>query len=157
MKKFLVISDMHIPVRMANLPDEVLDYLKDYDGVIGLGDYVDLDTVILLEKLSKEFYGVHGNMDYPDVKEHLPFSKMLLIEGVTIGMCHGWGAPWDLKERLLKLFKEKPKVILFGHTHEPEDTMKAGVRFLNPGSLAEGSYGVLIIDGGEVKFELKKL
>ncbi|AIY87245.1 MULTISPECIES: metallophosphoesterase family protein [unclassified Thermotoga] len=157
MKRFLLISDSHVPVRMASLPDEILNSLKEYDGVIGLGDYVDLDTVILLEKFSKEFYGVYGNMDYPDVKEHLPFSKVLLVEGVTIGMCHGWGAPWDLKDRLLKVFNEKPQVILFGHTHEPEDTVKSGVRFLNPGSLAEGSYAVLELDGGEVRFELKTL
>ena len=157
MKRFLVISDSHVPVRMSGLPDEIVNALKEYDGVIGLGDYVDLDTVILLEKLSREFYGVHGNMDYPDVKEHLSFSKELLMESVTIGMCHGWGAPWNLKERLLRVFNEKPKVILFGHTHEPEDTTKAGVRFLNPGSLAEGSYAVLTLDGGEVRFELKRL
>jgi len=155
MKRYLLVSDLHVPTRLSEIPEDFLKSLKDFDGVIGLGDYVDLDTVILLEKFSKDFTGVHGNMDYPDVKEKLPFSKVLVIEGVTFGLCHGWGAPWDVKERILRTFSEKPQVILFGHTHVPEDVTFSGVRFINPGSFAEGSYALLTIDGGEVRFELR--
>jgi len=158
MKRYLVISDTHIPTRQDEIPAIVFEELENCDGIIALGDFVDIDTVMILKKSTKNFYGVHGNMDFPDVKDYLPFSTLLQIEGVALGLCHGWGAPWGIKKRILSHFKEKPDIILFGHTHEFEDSIENGVRFLNPGAATKrGTFGILTIDGRNVKFELKKI
>lgn len=158
MKRYLVMSDTHIPTRQEELPDIIFKELENCEGVIALGDFVDIDTVMILKKTAKNFYGVHGNMDFPDVKDYLPFSTLLQIEGVTLGLCHGWGAPWGIRKRILSHFKEKPDIILFGHTHEFEDSVENGVRFLNPGTATKGgTFGILIVDGRNVKFDLKKI
>ena len=72
MKRFLVISDTHVPIYQRDVPGVIYDIARSVDGVLALGDFVDLDTVLALEAVSKVFHGVHGNMDQIDVKEYLP-------------------------------------------------------------------------------------
>ncbi len=142
--KILVVSDLHIPTKLPDFPEELVHLLGSYDCVIGLGDYVNLETVMILKKFSKQFYAVHGNMDYPDVKEHLSSILKLNLAGYLIGLCHGWGSPFGLKERILSLFDPKPNIILYGHTHQADCSTLQSVTFINPGSIAEsGSYAIL--------------
>jgi len=156
MKKFLVVSDLHIPTRNSDVPEIILNLVKEVDGIIGLGDYVSMDVVGLFKGLTV-FHGVHGNMDFPDVKDFLPFNKLMVIENVKVGLCHGWGPPWGIEERILETFDERPDVILFGHTHYSADKTIGGVRYLNPGATEKGgSFGILTLDGGKVVFEIKR-
>lgn len=152
-----MISDTHVPTRNRDLPERVIELMDECDGIIALGDYVSMDVVALLNS-HRVFYGVHGNMDEPDVKSYLPQVKRLHIEGVDLGLCHGWGPPWDIKERILGLFNDKPEVVLFGHTHTPCDVSFKGVRFLNPGAAEPGgTLGLLVIEGGNLKFEIERI
>ncbi len=160
MKRFLVISDTHVPVYQRDIPKAIYELAGEVNGVIALGDFVDLDTVLTLESISKVFYGVHGNMDHVDVKEHLPDSKILVIEGLTIAMTHGWGAPWGIHKRILRKFSFDPDIdlILYGHTHQPFDGEISGKRFLNPGSTTPGgTYAIMEIDGRDLRFEIRHL
>jgi len=159
-KNFLVISDAHVPSYQRDLPSKIYELAKELDGVIATGDFVDLDTVMALEAISKVFHGVYGNMDYIDVKEYLPERKVVRIEGVNIGLIHGWGAPFDIRERIYKRFLdiENLDVIIYGHTHEPFDGMKRNVRFLNPGTVTPGgTYAILTLNGGKVAFQIHRL
>ncbi|AEH50797.1 metallophosphoesterase family protein [Pseudothermotoga thermarum] len=156
--KILLVSDLHIPVRLSSFPEELIEQLPNFDCVIGLGDYVDLDTVLVLKKFSKQFYGVHGNMDYPDVKEYLPATLTINLMGYTIGLCHGWGPPFGLREKILNLFSPKPQIIFYGHTHETDHSKLSGTTFVNPGSLGEsGNYAVVELCKDFVKVEFKRL
>jgi len=160
MKKFLVVSDTHVPVYQKDLPAKIYELTKELDGVIAVGDFVNLDTVLTLETLSKGFHGVHGNMDHIDVKEHLPERKVIRVEGVNIGLIHGFGAPFAIRERIYKKFLdvEDLDVIIYGHTHEPFDGMERNIRFLNPGSATPGgTYAILTLDGGKVIFQIHRL
>lgn len=155
---YLVISDLHVPTRQSEIPGIFLEILDEVDGVIALGDFVNLDTVLFFQQSTRNFFAVHGNMDEYDVKNYLPDRKLVLISGLTVGLCHGWGSPYGIRRRIVELFKEKPQLILYGHTHVPDETSENGILFLNPGSAMKGgSYGLLKIENTEVNFEVKKI
>ena len=153
--RIVVLSDTHIPRYQREIPSVVLKEIENSDGVMALGDFTNLETVLLLERSSKRFFGVHGNMDDYDVKEYLSFKKIVVLEGLTLGLCHGWGAPFDIKERIYDLFSEKPQIILYGHTHTPDFSRFRDVVFINPGtSTRGGSFGILVLKDGKFDFEV---
>ncbi len=152
--RILLLSDLHIPTKLLGIPEKLLNQVSSFDSVIGLGDYVDLETVLTLKKISKQFFAVHGNMDYPDVKEYLPATLKLILGGYTIALCHGWGPPFGIKERILNLFDPRPNIILYGHTHQTDYSTFKDTIFINPGSLAESnSYAILELCDNRVKVE----
>lgn len=156
--KLLLLSDIHIPIYLKSLPKCLVEIAKEVDAVIGLGDYVDLNTVLELRAISKNFYGVHGNMDEIDVKESLPQVLTVHLGSFDVGLCHGWGPPYQIRERILKLFEEKPRVIFYGHTHFIDDSELDGVRFINPGSFGEnGSVAIVEICDHELTVSFRKL
>lgn len=156
--KLLLLSDIHIPVYLKSLPKDLIDLAKKVDAVIGLGDYVDLNTVLELRAISKNFYGVHGNMDEIDVKEILPQVLTVRFGSLDVGFCHGWGPPYQIRERIFKLFEEKPRMIFYGHTHFVDDSELDGVRFINPGSFGEnGSFASVEICDQGLKINFGKL
>ncbi len=160
MKRFLVVSDIHVPRYQRDVPERFYRLSKEVDGIIALGDYVTLDTVLTLQAIAKAFYGVHGNADRIDVKEYLPDSKVIVIENLTIALTHGWGPPWDLRERIYKKFIDVPDidVFLYGHTHEAFDGFENGKRFLNPGAaIPGGTYAIMTIVGSDLEFEIQHL
>lgn len=156
--KLLLVSDTHVPVYLKSLPSSLIDLAKEVDAVMGLGDYIDLNTVLELRSVAKNFYAVHGNMDDVDVKETLPQVLTVHLGEIDIGLCHGWGPPYQLRERILKLFEKKPHVIFYGHTHFPDDSQIEGVRFINPGSFGEnGSVAIVEICELQLRVSFKKL
>ena len=160
MKRFLVVSDTHVPAHQRDIPHIFYEISKEVDGIIALGDFTNLDTVLTLQAIARVFHGVHGNADSFDVKEYLPEMKVLQVERLTIGLIHGWGPPWDLRERIYQRFLEVPEidVILYGHTHEPFDGIEHGVRFLNPGTATpSGTYAIMTVRGSDLSFEIQRL
>lgn len=156
--KLLLLSDTHVPVYLKSLPKSLADLAKEVDTVVGLGDYTNLNTVLELKAISKNFYGVHGNMDEIDVKENLPQVLVVRFGPFDVGLCHGWGPPYQIRERILNLFEEKPQVIFYGHTHFIDDSELKNVRFINPGSFGEnGSVAIVEICGQMLAVNFKKL
>ncbi|MCD6442388.1 MAG: YfcE family phosphodiesterase [Thermotogae bacterium] len=156
--RFVVLSDTHIPRYQREIPSLILKEIERSDGVIALGDFTNLETVLFLERSSKRFFGVHGNMDDYDVKEYLSFKKIVVLEGLTLGLCHGWGPPSDIRERIYDVFQEKPKLILYGHTHTPDLSEFRGVSFLNPGTATKGgTFGILDLKDGEYNFQVVEI
>lgn len=83
--KILVISDIHVPTRLKEIPPALVDTFKEVDQVVALGDFVDMETVLTIKGLKQNFQAVHGNMDYPDVKEYLPSKKVLSSKTLGLG------------------------------------------------------------------------
>lgn len=154
MKKFLVISDLHIPTRNKEIHPKIIEEAKICDGIFALGDFVDIDTVIYLQSLNKNFHAVSGNMDYFDVKDYLPPQKIIQIGKYSIGLTHGSGTPFGIHKKIFNWFPNEIDIILFGHTHTPLDTVYKGKRFFNPGTAME-TYGILILDDNQINFEIK--
>lgn len=165
-----VISDTHVPERMAKLPQKFLDKIKPHDIIFHAGDFVNWETFKELESRTT-LYAVFGNMDHSKIKNFLDKKKLVSLQGETIGslrsrqvgMCHGSGSPFGLGERIYKEFEEKPDVIIFGHSHIPCNKKKENTLLFNPGSLSGNmsppynTYGVLTIEGDDVWGEIFEL
>ncbi|SHH52607.1 metallophosphoesterase family protein [Thermosipho atlanticus] len=156
MKKYLVISDLHIPTRCKEIHPNLIELAKKCDGIFALGDFVNIDTVIYLQSLNKNFFAVSGNMDEYDVKDYLPLQKIVKIGKFNIGMVHGSGSHFNIHKRIINWFPNDTNIILFGHSHSPTDLLYGGKRFLNPGT-AMKTYGILEITDKDIYFTIKKL
>ncbi|MCX7720396.1 MAG: metallophosphoesterase [Dictyoglomus thermophilum] len=160
MVKIGVISDTHLPSRFPYLPQVIIDKLQGVDLIIHAGDWEDTFFLPELQKIA-EVIGVHGNMDNFEVKRILPAKKIITIEGVKIGITHGSGAPWGIKDRVREVFEgEDLKVIVFGHTHKPMMEWEDNIFFFNPGSPTDkfftdkNTIGYLYVDKDKVWGEI---
>ena len=147
-----VISDTHV-TSFEEIPDRILITLADVDLIIHAGDFVTLDVLDGLKRLG-EVKAVRGNMDSGDIKRILPEKELLLIEGKRIGIAHGSGSPYGIEDRVSRLF-EDVDIIIYGHSHQPENEIKKGILFFNPG-LARNSFGVLTV-GNDIEGEIIRL
>jgi uncharacterized protein len=144
-----VISDSHAQV-LEDLSPELIRALSTVDLIIHCGDFVGITILEGLRGLG-EVRAVRGNMDYPEIKEMLPESDVILIEGKRIGIIHGWGSPWGMEYKIREKFRDID-AILFGHTHQPKNEVADGVLYFNPGP-AKHSYGILTVEN-EIKGEI---
>lgn len=150
--KIVVLSDTHIPERAKDIPEEVYAQIKGADLLIHAGDITSLEFFKKLSKLKKEIKAVQGNMDEPALKDILPAKQLIKIDGFSIGITHGRGSPFGLMEAAEKEFqKEKPNLIIFGHSHKPFNGYRGKTLFFNPGSPTDkifsptNSYGIITI------------
>ena len=67
-----VISDTHIPLELAEMPEALLHELKGVDVIVHAGDFVDHSVLGTLESLGPPVFGVLGNLDGTDLRRALP-------------------------------------------------------------------------------------
>jgi len=143
----MVLSDTHLHELSPHLEELYERYLKDADLIVHAGDVV---SQVVLDYLSqKPLKVVAGNMDPFEIKEAYPSKLTFQVGSFRFGLIHGWGAAWDLPNRVLREFTDV-QVLIFGHSHEPYCEYKGEVLLFNPGaanlrkkgSLA-GSIGVI--------------
>lgn len=95
-KKIVVLSDTHIPVRAASIPEKLIKEFKNADLIIHAGDFQTIEIFNDLEKYGN-LIAVYGNMDSDDVAKKLPEKVIVNIENdhkeFKIGVTHGIGAP----------------------------------------------------------------
>ena len=91
-------------------------------------------------------------MDEPALKDKLPLREVIKIGKYVICLTHGRGSPFNLTEQVHNEFlKEKPSIIVFGHSHKPLNMRKDDILFFNPGSPTDkifsdtNSYGIITI------------
>ena len=150
--KIGAISDTHA-TSLAEVPDRILRALAGVDLIIHTGDLVARDVLDGLKQLG-EVKAVQGNMDSGELKQLLPEKEILEIEGRRIGIIHGWGSPYGIDNRVGGMF-EDVDIIVYGHSHNPQNEVKKGILFFNPGQ-AKNSFGILTI-GKEVRGEIINL
>ena len=154
-----VISDTHVPERMAKLPRKFLDKIKPHDVIFHAGDFVNWEAFKELESRAT-LYAVRGNMDHSKIRDCLNKKKLVSLQGKRIGIYHGSGSPFGLEEKVYVEFEEKPDVIIFGHSHIPYNKKKENTLLFNPGSLSGNmtgpfaTYGILTIEGNDVWGEI---
>ncbi|MDD5108975.1 MAG: metallophosphoesterase [Candidatus Omnitrophica bacterium] len=150
-----VISDTHIPDRSEHIPEVVLNAFKHVDLVVHAGDIVNLEVINELKLVCPKIIAVAGNMDSQAIVKNFPVKDVFEISGLKFGIMHGYGSPMNLIDVLKDSFKkEKPDVIIFGHSHEAMNKYLDGVLFFNPGSAtdclsAEASYGLIEIEDSQ--------
>jgi putative phosphoesterase len=108
------------------------EVFRDVDVILHAGDITHLS---LLEDLSAiaPVEAVCGNMDTEAARRLLPAKKVFSIEGISLGLIHGWGPPWGIRQRIRDSF-EGVQVVVHGHTHQPFAGFEEAVYFFNPGS-----------------------
>ncbi|PKI93263.1 YfcE family phosphodiesterase [Actinomycetales bacterium SN12] len=130
----LLLADTHIPARARRLPTAVLEAIDTADIVVHAGDWVDVATLDLIQSRSREFHGVYGNNDGPDLRQRLPGIAHFTLDGLSFAVIHETGPASKREERMDQAFPDTD-VLIFGHSHIPWDTVTPrGMRLLNPGS-----------------------
>lgn len=147
---FGVLSDTHIPDRVRNLPENVLNGLASagVDQILHAGDAASWKAVRQLEEIAPVTI-VQGNRDW---LLGMPFPRhvSLTAHGVQITLCHGHRSmghylfdKWltirdDYKfgryYRHLAHDFPQADVIIFGHTHYQTVQWVKGQVFFNPGA-----------------------
>ena len=130
--KIGILSDTHIPTVGKSIPSSLLKAFEQVDLIIHAGDLVRLEVLDTLTTLAP-VKAVCGNMDSPEVKRQLPEKLTFSVEGIKIGVIHGWGGQMGLPQKIQPTFPDCD-CIIFGHSHSPMYKWIEGVLFLNPGS-----------------------
>jgi putative phosphoesterase len=161
--KIVAIADTHIPVRAEKLPQKFLENVSDADLFLHAGDLVDISILKDLESIAP-VKAVWGNMDSPETKKYLKQKEIIDVQGIKIGLIHGWGNPDNLVELLKNEFKsDDVDIIVFGHSHKPLNKKNGSVLFFNPGSLTDtffsdyATYGVIEVNKNNFKTRIEKL
>lgn len=152
----LVVSDSHGHARYI---DEVLsrqEAVGSPDWMLYLGDGIrDLERCELPSKTV--LLCVRGNCDI--FADEMPYERLLTLGESRILMMHGHtrGVKMGLEAAIGEAVRQSADILLYGHTHRPhEQVLPAGSNFggirlekelsvFNPGSLAEGSFGLLTL------------
>ena len=159
-KKIAVISDTHC-LKWEDINSDMRMEIQNADIAIHCGDIVRQSVVDGFLNSSKERHIVHGNSDPVEIRESLPYTKIINVEGVKIGITHpAWAGPEFPPEELFKDFEVKPDIILFGHTHETLNEYIQGTLLVNPGQgyksfMVDGTMAFITIDGNKFHAEIK--
>lgn len=136
-----VLSDTHMH-SFEDLPQKVIEALSTVDLIIHAGDFTSMEVLDGLKQLN-EVRAVQGNMDSAEIKNRLPTIDIIKLGNRRIGITHGWGSPWRIEHRIKKLF-EQVDIIIYGHSHQPQNKVIDNILFFNPGK-ATHSFGILTI------------
>ena len=155
MKKILIISDTHGDISKLN---DILMKHKDINYMIHAGDTWMIRNY-QINTLDLDFIGVRGNVDFDFYDSHdetfqLFDKRFFLTHG------HKYNVKSSINNLYYKALEEKADIVIFGHTHIPVTSEQDDLLIINPGSLSrprrksKGSYGILILDDGRIKYNL---
>jgi uncharacterized protein len=117
-----IISDTH-----GLLRPEAQEALTGVDVIVHAGDVGRPEILRELKKIAPVF-AVRGNVDRGDWAAELPLTTVMEFHGASFYILH------DLNELDLKPEAANFDFVISGHTHQPEQSEKQGVIYLNPGS-----------------------
>ncbi len=167
---FLIASDIHGSAVWCR---RLLDAFRDSgaDRLVLLGDilyhgprndlpdgYDPKAVIAMLSPLKDRVLAVRGNCDTEVDQMVLPFPiladyAVLSLGGRLYYLTHGHKFSPDNPPPL-----SAGDTLLYGHTHIPDDTVKDGIRFVNPGSVSipkagSGHSYMLLSDDGEFSWQ----
>jgi vacuolar protein sorting-associated protein 29 len=139
----LVVGDMYVPDRCADIPEQFKNILipNKIQYVLSLGNNGSRESYDWLKSLSNNFHAVKGDFDD---NNNLPEIKTVQIGEFKIGMIHGHQViPWGDSEALANIQRQLDcDILLSGHTHNNSVSIYDGKYFINPGSIS-GAYSPL--------------
>jgi putative phosphoesterase len=153
-----VIADTHMPKGSRRLPGRCVELLGEAEAVLHAGDFFAVPALVEIEALCPVVHAVHGNVDEPALRDSLPETLEVELDGRTLAMIHDAGPAQGRLARLRRRFPTADAVV-FGHSHLPLHQREDGFQIFNPGSPTERqraprpSLGLLTLAGGELTFE----
>jgi putative phosphoesterase len=141
------------------LPLGAWPYIETADHILHAGDVC--DPALLTElKAFASVTVVMGNCDGFDVRDWGAVDEAEIeLGGISIAMIHDSGLNPGRRERMRKRFPDA-RVVVFGHSHMPENEDRDGLLLFNPGSptwkrkAPFPSMGILWIEGDDVEGEI---
>ena len=158
-----VISDTHMPRGRRALPPTCVECLRAADLVVHAGDLVERVVLDELHALNPDVVAVAGNIDSRELRELLPATADVHVEGVRIAVEHDGG---PRRGRLERLRRRHPgaDAVVFGHSHIPlHERAPDGFQIFNPGSPTDRrrqphhTMGMARLSAGSVSFTLLRL
>mmetsp|Transcript_21529 Transcript_21529/g.36934 ORF Transcript_21529/g.36934 Transcript_21529/m.36934 type:complete len:195 (-) Transcript_21529:567-1151(-) len=142
----LLIGDLHIPHRVADLPPKFKSLLVPgkIQHIISTGNLCTKEVHDYLKSLANDVHIVKG--DFDEMSSY-PESKVVNIGQFKIGICHAHQIiPWGDPETLAHLQRQLDvDVLVTGHTHKFKAYEYEKKFIINPGS-ATGAYSPLSKD-----------
>ena len=120
-----VVSDTHGLLRSELIAE--LHARGPFDHILHAGDVGNPDILHALRRIAP-LTAIRGNVDQYGPCAELPETEALELDGCLIYMLHA------LEELDLNPCAAQIKVLISGHSHEPQITPLNGVLYLNPGS-----------------------
>ncbi len=136
MTRIGIISDTH-----GYLDEKVFDYFKDVDMIWHAGD---IGTQELTDKLKvfKTLYAVYGNIDGQELRSEFPEIQLIKVEDCKILIIHIAGAVGRYNAQVDAIIKkEKPDILVCGHSHIVKVIKDPKYGFLYINSGAAGVHG----------------
>jgi uncharacterized protein len=114
MTRIIALSDTHLE---NDLPEKIVDLVKDADLILHAGDFVELEVYDSLADIGR-IEAVCGNADGPELRRILPERRIIDVEGTRIGLVHQ--AAHVLGPGVELLAREMDvDILIFGHLHRP--------------------------------------
>lgn len=144
-----LVSDTHMPERLAELPPALFDALRGVDLLLHAGDVGELWVLDRLSAIAP-VVAVHGNDETAEATRELPYQQVVAVAGRRIVLTHAhypdraeelasrrddaWGP--KLARRAAFGRRAGAAIVVFGHTHVPMARDYDGVLLVNPGAIA---------------------
>jgi len=143
---FGVISDTH-----GHVPDRVCRLLSGVAGIFHAGDIGCVDVLDVLSSIAP-VHAVYGNVDTGSLSARLPRIGVFPAGCFKVVVIHDLGPsevdpraveaekgslviPMGLRRSVFEVIVgERPRVVIYGHTHRPAAIEIGGVLYFNPGS-----------------------
>jgi uncharacterized protein len=146
-----VISDTH-----GLLRPEAIEALRGSAHIIHAGDVGSPEILEMLSAIAP-VVAVRGNVDKGDWARQLPKTEVLELTGTSIYILH------DLHRLDLKPKAAGFSVVVSGHSHVPNQEVRDGILYFNPGSAGPRrfklpiSIGRLIVENRSLRSEVVEL
>ena len=164
--ELLILSDSHGSVR--NLREVIDRQLRRPDRILFLGD--GLRDISDPELEIAQILAVRGNCDL-FWGDSAPADRLLPLGEHRAFLTHGdrYRVKYGLEELKLAAAERGADLVLYGHTHLPaleilpadslvgEHRLERPMYLFNPGSIREGSFGTLTLQGKNVLFSHGKI
>jgi putative phosphoesterase len=176
-----VISDTHIPDRVDRIHPQIVSIFREahVEQILHAGD-ISIPSVLTELGQVAPVLAVRGNRDLI-FDSSLPNLRLIELAGVKVALMHGHGgwinyfrdklvyfrSGYQIERYIPKLIDAAAgaRVIIFGHTHFPENLWRDGKLLFNPGSASSSisrklgpSVGILrFYTGGTVESEIIKM
>lgn len=147
-----LISDTHMPQRLATLPPALFTVFQGVDLLLHAGD---VGALTVLDQLSAitPVIAVHGNDDTTEAQRELPYQQVITRHGQRILLWHSHFPDRideldsrrhddflpQLDRSLARARRCGARVVVFGHWHIPLVYETGDVMVINPGALASGN------------------
>ena len=132
--KIGVISDTH-----NFLVPKIARLLGGVEHILHAGDVGSLSIILQLEAIAPTT-AVSGNTDDPGMNYRA--TEVVSLAGRKF-LVHHIVNPQALSEDFqCRIARERPDVIVFGHTHKPFSATVAGTLFFNPGYAGKSRFGM---------------